>query len=94
MCTYEYVFSSWTTDIISMIVERRYMYHWRIIRTCAPPPPTRSKIFHFDAVFCKKNCQIIPIWELAHPPRENPGSATVYDTGYALWVRKYSISIM
>ena len=28
-------------------------------------------------IYRQKNCKIIPIWELAHPPRENPGSATV-----------------
>ena len=39
--------------------------------------PWGSKFFNFHAVFGKKICKIIPIWELAHPPRENPGSATV-----------------
>ena len=29
--------------------------------------PLGSKFFHFHAVFGKKNCKIIPIWELAHP---------------------------
>ena len=28
------------------------------------------------ASFWQKICKIIPIWELAHPPRENPGSPT------------------
>ena len=35
-----------------------------------------SKFFHFHAVFGKKNWKITPIWELAPPPQDNPGSAT------------------
>ena len=38
--------------------------------------PPGSKFFHFHAVFWQKICKIIAIWELAHPPQENPGSAT------------------
>ena len=41
-----------------------------------------AKLFHFHAVFGKKICKIIPICKLAHPPRENPGSATVLDGSF------------
>ena len=33
----------------------------------APGTPPGSKFFHFHAVFGKKNCKIIQIWELAPP---------------------------
>ena len=39
-------------------------------------PPPGSKFFHFHAVFGKKICKIPRTWELAPPPRENPGSTT------------------
>ena len=39
------------------------------------PPGPNSFIF---MPFSAKIDKIIPIWELAHPFRENPGSATVY----------------
>ena len=39
--------------------------------------PLGSKLFHFHAVLGKKNCKIIPIWELAHPPWENAGYITL-----------------
>ena len=38
-----------------------------------PPQGPNSFIF---MQFSAKNCKIIPIWELAHPPRKNPGPAT------------------
>ena len=38
--------------------------------------PRGPKFFHFHAVFGNKICKITPTWELAPPPRENPGSAT------------------
>ena len=41
------------------------------------PPPPGSKFFHFHAVFGQKNRLAHPLWELAPPPGENPGSATV-----------------
>ena len=41
------------------------------------PPPQGSKFIHFYAALGKKNCKIIPIWDLAHPPQENPGSVTL-----------------
>ena len=34
------------------------------------------QIFSFSCSFWQKIDKIIPIWELAHPPLENPGSAT------------------
>ena len=34
------------------------------------------QILSFPCSFWQKHCKIISIWELAHPPRENPGSAT------------------
>ena len=40
-------------------------------------PPIQ--ILSFSCSFRQKNCKIIPIWKLAHPPGENPGSATAYD---------------
>ena len=43
----------------------------------APPPPRGPKFFHFHAVFDQKNRFTYPLWELAPPPGENPGSATV-----------------
>ena len=36
------------------------------------------QILSFSCSFWQKNCKIISIWELAQPPRENPGSATVF----------------
>ena len=39
-------------------------------RTGFRPAHWVSKFFHFHAVFGKKNWKIIPIWELAHPPRK------------------------
>ena len=39
--------------------------------------PLGSKLFHFHAVLGKKNCKVIPIWELAHPPWENSGYITL-----------------
>ena len=56
-------------------MERRN--HWRIWGgvpgTCAPPG---VQILSFSCTFRQKICKIIPIWELAHPPQENLGSAT------------------
>ena len=46
--------------------------------------PRGSKFFHFHAVFSKKFAKIIPIWELAHPPGENPESATAHCRSHAL----------
>ena len=41
---------------------------------------SRSKFFHFHAVFGKKRLAH-PLWELAPPShQENPGSSTAYDT--------------
>ena len=44
-------------------------------------PPRGSKFFQFHAVFGKiwQNRMLAPPWELAPPPRGNPGSATVVD---------------
>ena len=39
-------------------------------------PGTWVQILSFSCSFRRKNCKIISIWELAHPRRENPGSAT------------------
>ena len=36
----------------------------------------RDQILSFSCSFRQKIRKIIPIWELAHPRRENPGSAT------------------
>ena len=41
-------------------------------------PPSRVQILSFSCSFRQKICKIIPIWELAHPPRENPWSVTAY----------------
>ena len=42
------------------------------------PPPWQPKCLHFHAVFSKnlQNRRLAPPWELAPPPRGNPGSAT------------------
>ena len=50
-------------------------------------PAWGSKFFHFHAVFGRKICKITPIWKLAPPPQENPGSAT----GYAEILRAFGI---
>ena len=39
-------------------------------------PPWDPNSFIFKGLSGKKLDKIIPIWELAHPPGENPGSAT------------------
>ena len=39
--------------------------------------PLGVQILSFSCSFRQKICKIIPIWELAHSPGENPGSATV-----------------
>ena len=36
----------------------------------------RAHILSFSYSFWQKIDKILPIWELAHPARENPGSAT------------------
>ena len=38
--------------------------------------PPGVQILSVSCTFQQKICKIIPIWELAHPHRENPGSAT------------------
>ena len=40
------------------------------------PLPLGVQILSFSCSFRQKIDKIIPIWELAHPPRENPGFAT------------------
>ena len=47
------------------------------------PSPGGPKLFHFHAVFSKKNCKIICFWKLAAPPQETPGSATCRGLPYA-----------
>ena len=42
-------------------------------------PPLGVQILSFSCSFWQKIDKIIPIWELAHPPGENPGSATDED---------------
>ena len=42
----------------------------------APGQPPRVQILSFFMNFLQKICKIILIWELTHPSRENPGSAT------------------
>ena len=41
-------------------------------------PPTGVQIHSISCNFQQKTYKIVPIWDLALPPRENPGSATVY----------------
>ena len=43
--------------------------------TCSPLIDRQTPV-KTSCSFRQKNCKIIPIWELAHPPQENPGSAT------------------
>ena len=38
--------------------------------------PPGVQIISFSCSFCQTNWKIIALWELAHLPRENPGSAT------------------
>ena len=38
--------------------------------------PPGVQVLSFSCSFRPKICKIIPIWELTHPPLENPGSAT------------------
>ena len=39
-------------------------------------PPLGAQILSFSCSFQQKVEKIIPLWELAPPPQENPGSAT------------------
>ena len=41
--------------------------------------PLGVQILSFSCSFYQKVKKIIPLWELTHPPRENPGSATGSD---------------
>ena len=50
------------------------------LRGAPGTPPGGSKFFHFHAVFGRKNRLAHPLWELAPPPGENPGSATDCNT--------------
>ena len=42
----------------------------------ARPLPLGDQILSFLCSLQQRICKIIPIWELAQPPRENPGSVT------------------
>ena len=52
-------------------------------RSKGPPgmcAPSQVQILSFSCSFWQKYCKIISNWELAHPPWENPGSATDFHT--------------
>ena len=61
-------------------------FHWLMHGGHQGRASPGSKFFHCHALFGKKNCKIIPIWDLAHPPLENPGSATEFS--FFLFFRK------